>query len=326
MPINLKQATDHIAKWQEKLGVYGFWAAHLFHSAHVTTAARIIQAGNLLSRNRIGVVEFDVANQEALASNKDAWNYVRLYFRPRTNFHLRTEGIKLLTDPYRYRFHMTIPVSFVFHMEKVVTSKGACFSNRKMAHAGMLPGCDWPYFEHIDFEKVYHEGPISDRTEREEIQDTRMAEVLIPDALQLEGNLAYVLCRINLEAETLCWLVGNEHQAFMKQYLRVATKPTKLFLCWGSYLDELSFDQRHLTLKVKPSHDYLKDQLISIKVNRFENNILQQHWHGQTSISSAPLRIQGFRSGQSSHWVVEVEDGLAFNGQLDEKRLVYRQS
>ena len=215
MPINLKQANEHIANWQHRLGAHGFWATHLFHSAHVTTAAKIIQAGELLSREQVGAVEFDVANQEALASNKAAWNYVRLYFRPRTNFHLRTEGIKLLTDQYRLPFHMTIPVLFVFHLEKVITSKGTCFSNRKMAHAGMLPGCDWSYFERIDFEKVYHEGPICDRVERQEIQDIRMAEVLIPNALPLEQYLAYILCRTKIEADTLCWLAGKQQQPFL---------------------------------------------------------------------------------------------------------------
>ena len=127
----------------------------------------------------VGQVIHDIANHDALQANVDAWKFVRLYFRPKTNFHLRTEGIKLLTDGYRLPFHMSIPVLFIFNLEKILTKPGVCFSNRKMAHAGMTPGEDWRYFQGIDFAKVYHEGPLA-RSEMAEVQDIRMAEVLVP--------------------------------------------------------------------------------------------------------------------------------------------------
>ena len=161
MPISLEQAQGHVEYWRTKLGPYSYWPEYLYFTAHITAGAQIIRSGRLLSRQNVGAIAHDIANQEALASNADAWRYVRLYFRPKTSFHLKTEGIKLLTDRYRQGPHMSIPIVFVFKLPNIITRRGVCFSDRKMAHAWMVPGSDWPYFARIDFAKVYHEGPLS---------------------------------------------------------------------------------------------------------------------------------------------------------------------
>ena len=62
-----------------------------------------------------------MANQGALSNNPDAHQYVRLYFRPRNSFHLKTEGVKAIGDPYRAQNHMSIPVAFAFDFQKEMT-------------------------------------------------------------------------------------------------------------------------------------------------------------------------------------------------------------
>lgn len=321
MPISLEQAADHINYWSERLGTYSYWPRYLYFTAHITAAAQIIRSGKLFSRQNCGFIAHDIANKEALASNRDAWRYVRLYFRPKTSFHLKTEGIKLLTDRYRQDPHMSVPILFVFHFANVVTFPGVSFSDRKMAHVGMIPGSDWSYFSRIDFAKVYHEGPLS-QAEISHVQDIRMAEVLVPDELELANNLAFIISRTNFEANSLRWRTQDRYE-FVNSYLRVATRPTELFFCRGCYLEELSFVDRLLTFKIKPSLDYIRGQQISLQVQRHQHNQLNQQWQSQASIDS-PIRLSGFEVENGGHWRIEVERALAFEAELQEKVLVYR--
>jgi hypothetical protein len=74
-----------------------------------------------------------VANQGALWNNPAAHDFVRLYFRPRNSFHLKTEGIKSKTDPYRVDPHMAIPIMFVFDFVSVTTLQNSYFVSGNFA-------------------------------------------------------------------------------------------------------------------------------------------------------------------------------------------------
>ena len=104
MSITLARAQKHVAEQQRRLATTqqrSAWPQFLFHTTHVTNAVNIVRQGFLGARN---VVEnfHDVANQGALASFDASHDYARLYFRPRNPFHVRTEGIKCVSDLYRF--------------------------------------------------------------------------------------------------------------------------------------------------------------------------------------------------------------------------------
>lgn len=316
MAISLARANAHIAHWTPLLPSRPWWPNHLFFAAHATTAAKILDAGSLRSRNallQLGPIDHDIANQEALGTNPAAFDFVRLYFRPRTHFHLRTEGIKLLSDRYRLPAHMSVPIMFLFNLTAVVTRPSVAFCERKMAHAGIQPGADEQYFDGIDFKKVYHDSPIADPVARADINDRRMAEVLIPDELPLDATLDMIICRSTFDAFTLRHFLGDPDR--WRPKVRVSTKPPEMFFCWGAYISELQLAGNALTLKVKTSTDYRLGQPIKIKiVQHLPNGSLEFSQTAQ--LTNNPFLISGWNTLHTDNWTIEIEDALAFRGQI----------
>lgn len=97
MSITVKRAARHSKEWSSKLApfpVRANWPVHLFHTCQLEVAVEIVKSGEIKCRSNVGNLICDVANQGAVWNNPDAHNYVRLYFRPRNSFHLKTEGVK----------------------------------------------------------------------------------------------------------------------------------------------------------------------------------------------------------------------------------------
>jgi hypothetical protein len=282
----------------------------------VTAAAKIIEAGCLRCRRdlaAIGAIQHDIANQEALGTNPVAHNYVRLYFRTKTHFHLRTEGIKLLSDQYRLPAHMSVPIMFLFDFSSVVTRPGVEFCDRKMAHVGIAAGNDEAYFNNIDFSRVYHDSGISDSVARAEINDRRMAEVLVPGDLPLDGTLKTIVCRTQFDAITLQHLLRT-HDPAWRSKLRVVTKPAEMFFCWGTYISELQLAGSALTLKVKTSNDYVAGKPLKFNIQQRIPNQGPYIWQHSRAITNNPLLIQPWNAAHPGDWLIEIEDALAFAG------------
>lgn len=318
MPISIRRAQQHVADWTPKLPSRPWWPNHLFFAAHVTAAASIIQTGRLRCRRDLaGAIDHDVANQDALGTNPVAHNFVRLYFRTKTHFHLRTEGIKLSTDPYRLAAHMSVPVMFVFDFASVVTRPQVQFCDRKMAHVGIAPGNDEAYFNNIDFGSVYHDSGILDPARRAEVNDRRMAEVLVPDELPLDGSLKLILCRTNFEALTLQHIL-RAHDPAWRSKLRVATKPAEVFFCWGSFITDLQLAGDALTVKLKVSRDYRAGQKLKFNIQQRIPNQGSFEWAHDSVITNNPLLISGWNPAHPENWRIEIEDALAFEGAVQQ--------
>lgn len=316
MPISPRRAQEHVEGWARKLPSRPWWPRYLFFAAHVTTAAKIVHSQELRCRAELGeLIEHDVANQGAIGANPEAHNFVRLYFRPRTHFHLRTEGIKLRADQFRLPAHMSVPVMLIFDFIKVATRPDVHFCDRNMAHGGIQPGLDQEYFDSIDFSKVYHDAPIQDPMLRQEINDRRMAEVLIPSSLPLKDFLSGICCRTRLDALTLRALLGQNY-ASVADLIRVTTKPAEMFFCWGLYLSELRYADRNLTVKIKPSHDYRQGHPIDIVVEQLVNGSAAATWSHHGPITADPFLISGWGGQASNDWSITIEDSLAFRGSV----------
>ena len=102
----------------------------------------------------------DVANQGALWNNAAAHGYVRLYFRPRNGFHLKTEGIKAIGDPYRVDPHMSIPIAFAFDFVKAITRKDCGFVAGNFVKSGAAPSDSDQDFDNLQFDLIYHDAPL----------------------------------------------------------------------------------------------------------------------------------------------------------------------
>jgi hypothetical protein len=182
-----------------------------------------------------------------------------------------------------------------------------------MAHVGIAPGNDEAYFNNIDFGKVYHDSGISDPVQRAEINDRRMAEVLVPDELPLDGTLSLILCRTNFDALTLQHLL-RAHDPAWRARLRVVTKPAEMFFCWGAYITDLQLAGTALTLKVKTSSDYTPGKQLKFNIQQRIPNQGPFVWQHDSEITNNPLLIAGWNPAHPHDWLIEIEDALAFTG------------
>ena len=130
MPISRSLAERHVQEQTAKLAAHkqrSFWPQYLFHTTYVSNAADIIRNGYLSARSELENFH-DVANQGALNAYTGSHSYARLYFRPKNGYHIKTEGIKCLSDPYRQANQNSIPVNFLFDLPKVLTLPGVKFT------------------------------------------------------------------------------------------------------------------------------------------------------------------------------------------------------
>lgn len=126
----------HIQHWSARLGNLSWWPRYLYHFTDVQNAANILQTGYLYSRHeaqRQGMMTVDNASptviQQTLAEH---YQYVRLYFRPRTPTQYLNEGIRPLSQRELGGAHCPVPVFFCFDALSVLSQSETLFSNGNM--------------------------------------------------------------------------------------------------------------------------------------------------------------------------------------------------
>jgi hypothetical protein len=195
LSITLARATRHTEEQEKRLAdTYqrASWPRYLFHTTHVTNAVEIVRHGAISARNQVANFH-DVANQGALGAFEGSHNYARLYFRPKNAFHMRTEGIKCLNDPYRFQNQMSVPVCFLFRLPDVLCRTDACFSSSNVQRSHDFKTGD-EAFDTLDFDAIYHDH-WTDASNRQYIHDCRMAEVAVKDQIHKSLRCALFMCR-----------------------------------------------------------------------------------------------------------------------------------
>ncbi len=317
MGVSAELARQHVETWSRTLRPYrklASWPKYLFHTAHVTTAVRILGSGMLKSRSLLEEVEHDVANQGALWNNPEAHKYARLYFRPRTGFHVRTEGIKRRDSAYRQQHEMSIPIMLAFDAASVLSLPQTEFSKTKYSKAQAI-GSDDRFFRSIDFEKVYHDGHIVSEKARKDMSDHRMAEVLVPGHLPLDPHLRWVICRTALERLTLLYLLGPTVIPFQKRVMVERIRQSAFVHC-DLYLERLAFSRSGLTLEFhQPTGRPLAHGKYYVRVAQALDDRLVSEWAG---FAPATHRVLVPLQAASSEaiWTIELEEELAYEGPI----------
>lgn len=311
MGLTRQRAERHVAEWSERLLASprnAQWPAQLFHAAHVTTAAQILRSGYLSCRSGLSFIDHDVANQGALHNNPKAQDFARLYFRPKNNFHLKTEGIKCRDDPYRDRQHMSVPVMLVFDAVSVLTLPSTRFSKGKLSIVRHMGDGD-RFFDRISMERVYHDSVPNDE-ERDSIQDARMAEVVVPGRLPLAPHLHSVICRTPLERRTLLHLLGEDAETF-RHRIKVEPVRSSVFLHYGLYLTRADLSTSGLRLDFHPPTKGRLPATLKVRLtNHFPG---QPPDHYDLEIPSEPnVTIRTIPATPENCWEIEIEDVLAF--------------
>jgi hypothetical protein len=315
LSITLARATKHIEEQEKRLALAkqrAFWPRFLFHTTHVTNAVEIVRQGAIGARNQVANFH-DVANQGALGAFEGSHEYARLYFRPKNGFHMRTEGIKCLSDPYRLQNQMSVPACFVFGLPDVLCRADACFSSGNVQRSHDFQMGD-KAFDTLDFDAIYHDH-WTDASNREYIHDRRMAEVAVKDRLNLSDGLQGILFRTSWDLETFRYLL-SEHGLTCPHRMGVEQLRGSIFMSEGLYITDLNFsDDRiqmsfHFPLRHAPadkSYDVCVVQQCGAGIARLDKKVV---------LDKPSLSIVKYRAEADALWTIHLEKELAFRGRL----------
>lgn len=165
-------------------------------------------------------------------------NSVRLYFRPKTPTQYHAEGVKSLSTLSNSRFpdaHCPVPVFFLFDAAEILSREDCRFSDRGLASRNFQIMSTAQELANLEWQKIYHTGPLdSSSPEEEDITSRRMAEVIIPNRLNLT-SLKWIYCRSEAEKDTLLYLLSEDEK---HQYATrvVTTTRSGLFFRQHTYL------------------------------------------------------------------------------------------
>lgn len=304
MAISVARADQHIALWSPVLDRFpsrAGWGRSLYHACQIEVAAEILRHGQVLSRNDVAVLLCDVANQGALNNNPAAHAYVRLYFRPKNRFHLKTEGIKSRGDPNRVDPHMCIPVMLVFDFKSVMTLPESRFVSGNFANLNQILRTGDAQFDQMNFDHIYHDSGVS-QNEMQQIHNMRMSEVVVPGSLSLQ-NLTYVVCRTIHEERYLKRLLGPGNW----NYNFAVEKGGSVFFRRGMFIRELYTQNGELHFEfgspvsaTKPVYEVV----ISCGVARARYEVSPSRWRIPGIVNPDPDAV----------WKIEIEGCTAYEG------------
>lgn len=305
MAVSVARAHRHVDEWRAKLAQFPTrrrWADCLYHACQIEVAAEILKSGELVSRSRLPTLLCDVANQGALWNNPTAHEYVRLYFRPRNRFHLKTEGIKSRADAYRVDPHMSIPVMLAFDSASVLSLPESMFVPGNFAGTSKQPLSGDTHFGQLNFSQIYHDSPVS-RDEMQEIHDARMSEIVIPYRLSL-SHLVAVVTRTIHEERYLRSLLGPR----AADYPFAVEKHGSIFFRRGIFIREIYTKDGELHFDFTSPHHGTKPAY-EVVVSSGEQSV-------QYELAARRWRIPAIsrRKDPAAVWRVEIEGCVAYEG------------
>ncbi|MBZ6378442.1 hypothetical protein B5C34_12855 [Pacificimonas flava] len=259
MGISQNSALSHIRAWKKRFSHSSYryrtnWPSRLFRHDPLENVAKILQAGEIRGRNIAGQdIEKDVASQEVLSTNRDPYDYVRLYFRPKTPTQYRIEGCRKPQEELGWPHSPTLGI-FLLDSTKVLTRSDCYFSDGNTQNSDTVIYNDESGFEKIDFDKVYHEGGFgTSNPDNSDIIRKRCAEVLVPDRLELSHCLQAVICRSHAERSYLLHLLGSDSSKWSSR-IKVFSKPG-MFESRFSYVESVDIHQGGLNIDFHPRRD-----------------------------------------------------------------------
>lgn len=203
--------TDLINQPWVKNSARRWWPKFVYHYTDITNAVKILNAGNLYSREMLeqnNGIPHDAASSEIIAKTElYKKKFVRLYFRPRTPTQYHMEGVRPISQRGNLGAHCPVPVFFLFDSIQVLTRSDCAYSNGNLASPSSQIGNSVDFLNDLPFKKIYHDG-FFNSLEKPEITFHRNAEVLIQDQLDLAA-LKYIFCRSAAEKDTLLQLLPN---------------------------------------------------------------------------------------------------------------------
>ncbi|HOQ10227.1 MAG TPA: DarT ssDNA thymidine ADP-ribosyltransferase family protein [Syntrophomonadaceae bacterium] len=210
-----------------------WWPKFVFHFTNITNAIQILETGYLYPRSKVsphGLMVNDNASREVIENTDPTWfDYVRLYFRPRTPTQWHNEGF----IPVQQRFqqaHCPVPIFFLFDSKNILSRNGVLFSGTSLARRDCQVYSDAESFRKLPFKYIYHDSSFTD-IEKWLIIGARQAEVIVPDKLDLT-DLKYIWCRSEAEYNTLLYLLSPGARNKWKNKIGAGKKGNLFYRRW----------------------------------------------------------------------------------------------
>lgn len=219
----------HIAELRKMpwLGSRYWWPYFLFTYADVHEVAETLKGGALR------------APAARTGKRGSRWDEsVRLYFRPRTPELWYNEGIR--PNSQRRGEQCPVPIYMLFDLEAVICQPDVRFSAGDPAQTRKTNATSAAFAE-MPFEAIYHDTIVR-ADEREEIMQSRRAQVIVPDPLSLEA-LQFIWCRSDAEYETLRYLLPPEVWQRWRDKVTARTDFTLFNRRWTYIKDALLTEQ-----------------------------------------------------------------------------------
>jgi hypothetical protein len=249
-------ATDierYINDWSARLGTLRWWPKYVYHFTDVHNAASIIESGLLYSRAQCidrALMKVDNASSVVLRrTNQAHYQYVRLYFRPRTPTQYNNEGIR----PRSKRSldaHCPIPIYFCFDALQVLSRDDVLYSDGNMGSQHVRFSGEQEFFNTIPFHYVFHDGVISSN-DKHTITFHRNAEVLVPNQLAVGPALKAIVCRSVAERQTLLALLPPKRRLEWAPIIRIGGQG--LFVRQWTFVEEVVVIDDTVHIRFNPS-------------------------------------------------------------------------
>lgn len=227
------------------------WPPYLFHYSDILNIPSILEKGALYPRSHCennNLLVKDSGGKSVLGHTSDTFkDHVRLYFRPRTPPLFRKEGF-CPNDNQDSEFgaHCPVPVYLLLDSREVLSSSQIRFSNGNLSGVSDIFD-DKRDLSKLDFGQIYHDTYFTrDQEElKREIVNRRCSEVIIPNHLQLERVLKYIVCRSTAERETLINCLGN---GLKKRYKNIVRTYSGYFFCRNQYISKVNLQSSDIDI------------------------------------------------------------------------------
>lgn len=245
-----------------------WWCKYAFHFTDVSNAASILQTGRLYSRSQAlnhNVMLNDNASRQIIdITDSEVTSNVRFYFRPQTPTQYYNEGYKhpLLRFQNDTNANVPVPVFFLFDLEKLMNHPDVAFSEFSQAGHGarLFKGAE--SFSSLNFGYIYDNTYDNFR----ETKSYRQAEMLIPNHIDIDNYLSYILCRNSLEQTTLLNLLKRGSAETLERYKNIIrVRKEDVFYDNGIYINGCEYNNDTVYVTLSDSYE-------SYKYNRREMN------------------------------------------------------
>jgi hypothetical protein len=240
-----KEKLDSSIRW---------WPYYFYHYTDVHNIVGILRDGIILSRKDAmagGKMLLDNASASVIDhTDKDTFNYARLYFRPYTPTQFNNEGYK----PYGLRrmelnANCAVPVFIVLDSLSVLQMEGVFFVEKGLAGHGHNKTFGKTAFSELEFDKIYHHGWI-DKSKQNDIKEYRSSEVIRESGFPITDCLKQIICRSDSERETLLYILRTEApEAYIKYKKYVSYRPElDCFYNNGIFVREVNMNGGYLCI------------------------------------------------------------------------------